>query len=432
MQDYSDDELKKINDDYQEMSDKVNAIPTKSNLNFQELLDKYSQLSPSFLGTQKQPDQDLEQPMPKQEVSLPQAQPLPQSNTFTDKELQDAINSRNKNQLISNLGRASEQIGAAIARRPMDASFYDHLDKQSEQGVSDVKLKRAQQEVLMNNAIKRDQADPNSELSQKGRDFAKKMGVNVGPNTSYASLKPLLEEAQKYQQFKENSEMRKELANIKKSEMQSARDAKTDAKDTQRFDQMSKLVESNVGSSRSAFGKAALNLQSITAAEALLSGSTNLDDIDSREISEVARVLDRILSQGTPTVSGTQKLTPETARSIAASLIEKATSERQGAGLGEFVKRYQKTLQREKDVAKKQVADTQQSLLSSYVDLKNKNPEKYNHVLKMHNIPSEEELKQKKEEASAQSSEDEAAISWAKKNMPDPRAQQILKLHGIQ
>jgi len=165
----------------------------------------------------------------------------------------------------------------------------------------------------------------------------------------------------KYAQLRAMNEAKAEM---KKEEKK----AKQDTTTLTRIEKAGKLVTAEL-QSRSAFGIAAKNRQSVENAEALLSGRMNLNDVDNRELVELARVLDRVLSQGTSTISGTKHLTPETAQQKIAGMMEFFTSKVQGSGAADFVKKYQKTLQREREVADKQIIETQKKILAPYKDI---------------------------------------------------------------
>lgn len=165
----------------------------------------------------------------------------------------------------------------------------------------------------------------------------------------------------KYAQLRAMNEAKAEM---KKEEKK----AKQDTTTLNRIEKAGKLVTAEL-QSRSAFGIAAKNRQSVENAEALLSGRMNLNDVDNRELVELARVLDRVLSQGTSTISGTKHLTPETAQQKIAGMMEFFTSKVQGSGAADFVKKYQKTLQREREVADKQIIETQKKILAPYKDI---------------------------------------------------------------
>ncbi len=155
---------------------------------------------------------------------------------------------------------------------------------------------------------------------------------------------------------------------------------------TQRFDQLNKHLTSEIASGRTTFGIASRNVQAVQNAEALLAGEKNLNDLDSRQVYEAVRVLDRITSQGSPTIAGTEHLDPSTVYSKAQRKLEQITNSRQGAGAGDFVKNIQHTLEREKDQANQQILETQKKLMSTSGDLQKKDPEKWESMMSAHHL----------------------------------------------
>ncbi len=181
------------------------------------------------------------------------------------------------------------------------------------------------------------------------------------------------------------NEERMSLAQNQKEAKEEKRQQKLDDNDTKRLDTANKLISSAVASGRGAFGIAAKNLQSIQNVQALLDGQ-DLDSIDNRQLTETARVLDRVLSQGSPTISGTEHLTPDTARMKIASLMEKYGNRRVGAGAGDFLKTIMHTFDKEQRTAKKQILNAQHELLGSYEDIAKKNPDAWKTLLIRHDI----------------------------------------------
>lgn len=181
------------------------------------------------------------------------------------------------------------------------------------------------------------------------------------------------------QEAKERREDRNLDRKVKLAQIQSTKDLKeiakqdkADEKDIKRLDTANKLITSEVASGRSAFGVAAKNLQSIGNVKALLEGALDPNDLDTRQVYELAKSLDRILSQSGGTISGTEHLTPDTARSRLSKLIEYVTNKRQGAQAGSFVENMSHAFDREEKQAKHQINSASKALLSSYLDLKDK------------------------------------------------------------
>lgn len=153
-----------------------------------------------------------------------------------------------------------------------------------------------------------------------------------------------------------------------------------------RFDKMGKLVAAEVASGRSSFGRMGNNIRSAEAIERLVQGRP-LKDLDNREIYEVAKSLDALLSQGQSTISGTAHLIPHTARGDLAKLQEFLTNKRMGVGGDSFLKQMLKTVGREKELAAEQIQKVQRKLLAPYKDLKEKDNDKWITIMKQHDLP---------------------------------------------
>lgn len=325
---------------------------------------------------------------------------------------------------------------------------FDAIDKQADDIVNNYKAQ-----------IGAAADDPDSSYSQGMRNYFKtQFGIEIKGKASAAQLNQLMPSASRAYEADLERQAKKDLAdearrekarefNLRQQEMglrreeaglakEETRKAKQTKEDTDRFDKLSKTLTSEIASSRSAFGVAARNAQSIENAKALLDGVLDYNELDNRQVYELSKTLDRILSQGAPTISGSEKLTPETARSRVQKQLEFISNKRKGAQLGEFVKTTEETLNREQDIAKKQIQATQKKILSAYDDLYAKNPEKFNTILEAQGLPSYEELKKKapeskevnsKVEVKSSNAEDKQALEWAKANPSDPRAIKILQ-----
>lgn len=153
-----------------------------------------------------------------------------------------------------------------------------------------------------------------------------------------------------------------------------------------RMDTMNQMLNAELQKGNSPYAVAAQTKQAISNAEALLNGSASLDDLDNRQVYETAKVVDRVLSRGNPSISGSEHLTPDTARSRLSKLMEFWSNERQGAGAGSFLESTQHTLQREKQNANQLISGVQQKIRSSYGDLEQKLPDQWAKSMKAHNL----------------------------------------------
>lgn len=167
---------------------------------------------------------------------------------------------------------------------------------------------------------------------------------------------------------------------------------KTDLSQTNRynadFQKMAKELSGAKASSRSAMGKAALNKAAAERIETLIAGR-DLNDLDNREIYEVARSLDSLLAQGQPTISGSEHLIPKTGRGSAASIAEFITNTRQGAQASSFLQQMIKTVGREKELADKQLDKYKNELLPGFKHLEQVDKERFNQIVGAASSPSD-------------------------------------------
>lgn len=339
-------------------------------------------------------EQPPEPSIPNTPTQQAQQIQVPSKDTDEQKFLDAQANAK-AGRLANQLGRAGEIIGAGISRtKPVAQEIFNEQIKSAGQPVEDIQnlqkfqgQKLVQDEAKIKLKVSQNESDPNSDISKTSRSlYEKAMKRKLPESTSAADIKAAgfdsvinaMTKAEELKLIREQKlEQQKEKAELA-----------SDDKANKRFDQMNKLITADVASGRSAFGIAAKNLQSIQNAKQLLTGR-DPNSLDPREVYETARILDRVLSQGSPTVRGSEKLTPETASSWMAKVMERATNERQGAGQGSFVRQFSKTFDREEDNANKQIASTQKKLLGSYDDLRQKYPERWNTIMMSSGIPTD-------------------------------------------
>lgn len=313
--------------------------------------------------------------------------------------INEAIEAQHQAIRDAQLKRGFEQLAGGIAKVNPNTSDSDEMMKQVGLPVQEFQM-RQQQEAH----------DPNSGISQGLRSYMQKLGVNVSEGATAAQIQQVLpfvfkdieakqaqaaksqDMAERLKERESEAKYRNEALKLQKQQMHDSRDQAREDKmaktDTDRLDKMSKAITAEVASSRSAFGQAARNFQSIQNAQALLHGEVDPNELDNRQVYELAKVLDRVLSQSGATIGGTEHLTPDTARGWLAKQMEYYTNKRQGAHAGDFIKTFAQTLDRESDIANKQMQRTQKSILSSYKDLKDKYPERFNEILSQHSIPT--------------------------------------------
>lgn len=314
--------------------------------------------------------------------------------------LANALQTQGNLNLISNLGRAGDTIGSAIARTPnQENAVYKSIDQQA------AAIPGQYKQVQEN-----EKNDPNSQISTGFRDFVeKRLGTPLKGNPSASDLSAVIPmlfkdyearlgekgklEAKKLEitAKKENNADRLEeskrwhdlMNNYHQGQIAnatSAQEVKDENLTNSQFMKMAEKLSAARASSRSAFGKAALNKAAAERIEALVEGRS-LNDLDNREIQEVARSLDSLLAQGQPTISGAHELVPKTLVGNAAGIAEYLTNQRQGAGAQSFLAQMIKTVKREKELADKQKGKYIKEMIPGYSHLEAKDPERFNTLL---------------------------------------------------
>lgn len=329
---------------------------------------------------------------------LPMAPQLDFGQEASKNSIDKALADRDKSKKDARFQRGMEQLTAGIAKLPVDNKQSDEMAKESGQPIQDYLLRR-QEEAN----------DPDSGLSKGMRSYMQQIGMPVNDMATAGQLKQIMpfvfkdmeaKQAQKThsQDIDARLAEQREIANMhsqdlamRKQELDNNKDLirqdKMDKQDTDRIGKLNEKMTADVQSGRTAFGQAARNYQAVQNAQGLLNGETDVNNLDNRQVFELTRVLDRVLSQGNPSQFGSEHLNPDTARGYLAKLMEYATNKRQGAGAGDFVKTIRDTLNREGHMAQAQMGRTQRELLSGNKDLYTRHPEKMGDVLEGHGLP---------------------------------------------
>jgi len=152
--------------------------------------------------------------------------------------LEQAKQSRDRQQLLANLGRAGETLSSAIGgmvrggavTKPTGTEFYKDLAKQAEKYVEDVgdqfKFKSAQEEKDRLSQRR----DPNSEESKFARDLLKQQGITIPEAATAETLEKYAPWITNLYNQKENREARKQELQIRMAEIASRKDLSTDQK----------------------------------------------------------------------------------------------------------------------------------------------------------------------------------------------------------
>lgn len=317
-------------------------------------------------------------------------------------ELIQAQESRNKMQLLSGLGKAASQAGGALAAvgsggitqaSHPDVSGFDDLARHANQPVEDVQSRQAMQGEQIKLKAEQDLFNPQSSVSQQYRTLLKKAfpKMNV-PNTTSAgdiqksgmvNLARVMASREMMQQQRADTHKEKQTKET-----------------NERFSKLTGKLTAETSSSRSAFGKSANVIRSAEAIERLADNFTDRNNLSLREITEVARNLDSMLSSGQATIAGMKKLIPETSLGSASKILEWLTNQPKGAQQGAFVNRMLDTVKREKELAADQVRRTQGKVLSGYTDLKKTDPDRWQQVMEDQGLGAVNQSSQTKKEES--------------------------------
>jgi hypothetical protein len=153
-----------------------------------------------------------------------------------------------------------------------------------------------------------------------------------------------------------------------------------------RFDSLNKDLTEELASGSTPLGIAAKNKQAINNVRALIAGKKDPNDLNPQEVFEVAKSLDRVLSQGQPTDASTGHLTPNNAGSWIAEAMQSFTNSTKGAQAGEYVKNIAATLDREYEQADQTLAAARNKRLSTVMDLKKYDPSQWGEMMKRHRL----------------------------------------------
>jgi hypothetical protein len=317
-------------------------------------------------------------PKPEQpeSTSLPKSQNLADllsNSTPPQNEFANAQNRQTMAILGNQLGAAGDIIAGGLTRQGPNAQAQALFKEQA--GQAGNISKQYQERIAMQ------EQDPNSEVSKQVRDRLKKVGVNVSDNLSAAQLNKYIEPAVEKEQLQasrlkaqqDNKNLQLQYLKQKQDQLNVIRDnaiqTKKSTMDTNRIDKANKLITAEVASSRSAFGRAANTNQAAEKIETLTQG-IDPNNLDKRQIAEIARNLDGMLANGQPSISGMNKLLPASASGDVSKIMEYIGNIPKGAQQGEFVNRLMATVSREKQLSHDQMSRTQGKLLGSYSDLK--------------------------------------------------------------
>jgi hypothetical protein len=298
---------------------------------------------------------------------------------------QDALARRGGMQLVSDIGKASAQIGAglaggvgpglSIAAPKMDTSIYDSISKRAEDSIKDFAIEK---QLKDEEALK----DPNSPYSKFMRDFLVKK-LNVNPKLLEGLPGHEMDKILGAVIKKEEAEAKRIDARAKMAEAHQKHQENLDKRTSERYGRQFKAAFDNANDKLKggAVGKAANEVRQIESIEALIKiddptrAKEELDKLSDQMLSEMARGVDRLISGGASTKYGTEKMDPPTLRRFIAKNWQKLKNEPVGAGGSSFVENWAKLLEREKGVRQNIIADNLNKSMLGLREAYEKSPE---------------------------------------------------------
>jgi hypothetical protein len=186
--------------------------------------------------------------------------------------------------------------------------------------------------------------------------------------------------AEKQQAFEQNPEYKKQLIMAKAQMQDPLRREQFEALKDERKAKHYEALDKRVDTQTARFGNIA-RIQgvnnTIQEAKQLLQG-----DIYNMNVAELAKTLDRVLSQAAPTIAGTKEITPHTLKQDMARVKEYMTGDPQKVDIPKFIDFYNKTLNRIESVNNGIIKGAQKNVLQSLAPIYKSDPETYRNYVR--------------------------------------------------
>lgn len=276
-------------------------------------------------------------------------------------QMQTAKDQRDKLQLFAALGQAGSTVGQALtplAPKQDYSKFYDLLQKQAEQPVSDLGAQQAlQQGALKTQMLKgqttteMSQSDPNSDVSKVMRDLYKQeTGKDAPDGMAYADIAKLEPALARMASAKNMLAMRQDALKTKGEEKQA-----NALKDTQQ------MIETARGAKDVQNARETSRL--IDNANSLLSGYPNLNDMPAAQVSLFAQELAKIAKGGVAGEAEVKDIVPPTIASGLMKGLGQLENKPEGSQLAAFLQEYKPYLDTIKTNSQKLVTDRTERIL---------------------------------------------------------------------
>lgn len=408
------------------------------------------------MATDDMPQNDVpEEPtMPRPVARAPQASPVQMDipsqvkQSITDKygypqglgdeDIKAAQEQAADTRFYSGLGEAFSGLSHSIAgdTSPQDNSFYQNMAKGANQPVENILTRRKGLEGQQAYQHSQMLNDPNSMQAKMAQQVtAGRLGIGARDlnGMSVSDLADL----EKMVAGKEGADVKKLLAEIKSQGATDARARGNDEKTNKRFSNFGEALDENKGRTGE-FGRQA---QFVNNSDRVLVLGQQFPDgnLPPAQMGELAQATAALVSGGSHGAEATVKrYVPHTFSGSAAGIEQWLSSDPKGAKQQGFAKLMFETANREKSLAQGKIEGIKYSRVAQFGDLEKRDPETFNAVLMSHGIEPDKykQFKAGGYRAPQQSpaglpGQDKAAVEWAQKNKNDPRAQQILQMHGM-
>lgn len=323
-------------------------------------------------GTQEPPVEDASEQLPEQDKSQDNISPeMPPKNNVLDfgkgtdyrQQLADAQEQSKTARLIARLGQASDSIGSGIAGgtsgrsvsvKPTGEAFYKDLEAGADQPIKDLQQRMSVEKESPSEA-------------QGLKDFLKsRFGLDIQGNPTPEQLQKLLPTLSHLKGLEITGEARKDAA-------KQTQDFKNEVQEQKKTDKLNKDVvdlQKALDPTQARSGEFAKQYSSLMQGEKLKALTTKAGtglNLTPQELEEFSLGLGRLISgSGGAARSQIEALVPHSIVGNAAKTVQWLSNEPTGTQQQEFVKRMLGTVDREQDIARRELKKTIEKRHNAY------------------------------------------------------------------
>ena len=362
--------------------------------------------------------------------------------------LQAAQEQSRNNQLATGITAGLQQITHGLSRAPgqADTSAIINAGKNEDNTpVNNLVAQQAGQMEAIKNQKALDADDPDSDASKSVRqqlaavfpDMAKKEGFENITASQFPNLIKLEDANASNQQRDDAAKDRKELGQQRLDILKGAQGSKDDKQADVTAGKMGDDLDPHRGKAGN-FGLAGKKLMSAQAAQAIFDQYPD-GNVPKAQTHELALAAAGLISNGSAqSQSQINSMVPHSLVGDANGMAAWLTNDPRGSGQQAFIQNLKDSVNREMELANKQILDVQKQRLGKYASFIDRYPEKSGPILRAAKIDPQYIQNGQYAPPDAQPiqstshPQDSVAVQWAKNNLNDPRAKAILKANGIQ